>query len=63
MKTYIVTVNGEGWEIKTSSARIAINKILRSIVGTRTTDKKIPLYITVNTLDSIVSSRASKPRN
>lgn len=48
MKTYIVTVNGEGWEIPATSARVAINAILRSIIGTRTAEKKIPLHITVN---------------
>ncbi len=52
MRNYIVTVNGEGWQIKTTSARVAINKILRSVVGTKTADKKIPLYITVNTDES-----------
>lgn len=47
MKTYKVTVNGESWLIPASSARVAINKILRSVIGTRTADKKMPLHIRV----------------
>ena len=57
MKTYLVTVNSKKWEIKASSTRVAINKILRSIVGTRTADKQIPLYITVNTPSSVASHK------
>jgi hypothetical protein len=53
MRNYIVTVNGEGWQIKATSARVAIDKVLRSVVGTRTADKKIPLHITVNTDESV----------
>ena len=60
MRNYIVTVNGEGWQIKATSARVAINKILRSVVGTRTADKKIPLYITVNTDKSIMTHKQER---
>ena len=47
MKTYLIDVNGESWTIKATSARVAINKILRSVVGTRTADEMLPLYIKV----------------
>ena len=47
MKKYYVDVNGEARIIPASSARVAINKMLRSIIGTRTADKMMPLFITV----------------
>lgn len=50
MKTYVVTVNGDTWQIPAYSARVAINKILKSVIGTRTADKMLPLIIKVSTL-------------
>lgn len=47
MKKYQVTVNGEAHIVTAYSARVAINKILKSVIGTRTADKMLPLTIKV----------------
>ncbi len=47
MKKYIVNVNGQISEIQAYSAKQAITKMLRSVIGTRTAEKMLPLSITV----------------
>lgn len=48
MKTYNIDVNGNSRAIPATSARVAINKMLRSVIGTRTADKMLPLFITIS---------------
>ena len=47
MKHYEVSVRDKSWVIPASSARVAINKILRSVIGTRTLEKMLPVTIFV----------------
>jgi hypothetical protein len=68
MKRYTVRVNEKAWEIPATSARVAINKVLRSLVGTRTADKMIPLHIDVTfanyeILKQAMNAKGVSPRN
>lgn len=47
VKKYQIVVNAQGYIILAYSARSAINKVLKSVIGTRTTDNMLPLTITV----------------
>ena len=48
MKNYHVRVDNKAWIVKATSARVAINKVLRSVIGTRTIEAALPITIVVS---------------